>query len=90
MGKVPLYLSRSGTDRSFRVSGCRVRVDGFRAHRLLYHSTLGLKAMKKKKKKKKRFRVQRRAGCAWGWGASAGVKSFRPRRSFISSPLWTS
>ena len=67
MSEVPLYLSRSGRDRSFRASGCRVRVDGFRAHRLLYHSTLGLEEMKKKKKKK-RLRVQRRAGCAGGGG----------------------
>ena len=47
----------------------------FKAHGLLYHSTLGLRVIKKKKKKKKK----QKNGCASGFGSST------PRRPLISS-----
>jgi len=47
----------------FRVWGLpeRVDVDVFKAHRLVYHSTLGLRVIKKKKKETGRSRCGRRA-----------------------------
>ena len=49
----------------------------FKAHRLLYHSTLGLRVTKKKKKKMDRSGRTNRAACgsgSKGWGLDFGVE----------------
>jgi len=64
MGEIPLY--RHSPEESHMHGTLRGRLQGglvFKAHRLFYHSTLGLRVIKKRKKKKK-DRLQTRGGRA--------------------------
>jgi len=61
MSEVPMYHSRGGMDGTKRFRGGLA----FKAHRLLHHSTLGLRVIKQKKKEKSPF-AGRRADCFFG------------------------